>query len=103
VRPYVQAVDHRVLLPTGNPKLELREEGERLLVKYLGTQRFEFPRSNCALLPLSNTTAEMLAEYFAERVRNDLRNEGMTHLETIEMEVEESAGQSGYCRLAMQG
>lgn len=103
VRPQVQAIDHRVLLPTSNPKLELREDGDRLLVNYLGKQRFEFPRSNCALLPLSNTTAEMLAEYFAERVREELRKEGLSHLETIEVEVEESAGQSGYCRLAMRG
>lgn len=103
VRPYVQAVDHRVLLPTSNPKLELREDGERLLVEYLGKQRFEFPRSNCALLPISNTTAEMLAEYFGERVREELRKEGMSHLDTIEVEVEESAGQSGYCKLRMAG
>jgi 6-pyruvoyltetrahydropterin/6-carboxytetrahydropterin synthase len=102
VRPYVQAVDHRVLLPTQNPKLELKEEGERLVVTYLGTQKFVFPRSNCALLPISNTTAEMLAEYFAHLVRNDLRNEGLTHLLMIEVEVEESAGQSGYYRVGMK-
>jgi 6-pyruvoyltetrahydropterin/6-carboxytetrahydropterin synthase len=103
VRPYVQAIDHRVLLPTQNPKLQLQEEGERLLVGYLGKQKFVFPLSNCALLPVSNTTAEMLAEYFALRVRDDLRKEGLDHLDAIEVEVEESAGQSGYYALAMQG
>ena len=102
VRPYVQAIDHKVLLPTQNPKLQLREDGDRLLVDYLGRQKFEFPRSNCALLPISNTTAEKLAEYFAERVRDELRKEGLSHLDAMEVEVEESAGQSGYYRLGMK-
>ena len=101
VRPYVQAIDHRVLLPTNNPKLELKEEGDRLVVHYLGSARFVFPRSNCALLPLSNTTAEMLAEFFAERVSADLRQEGLRHLDAIEVEVEESVGQSGYYRVSL--
>ncbi|HEV8599777.1 MAG TPA: 6-pyruvoyl tetrahydropterin synthase family protein [Gemmatimonadales bacterium] len=102
VRPYVQAIDHRVLLPTGNPKLKLSEVGEQLAVEYLGKEKFVFPRSNCALLPISNTTAEKLAEYFAQRVRDDLRKEGLDHLEGIEVEVEESPGQSGYYRLGMR-
>ena len=101
VRPYVQAMDHRVLLPTRNSKLELREEGERLLVNYQGNPRFVFPASNCALLPITNTTAEMLAAYLAERIREDLGNEGLGHLETLEVEVEESAGQSGYYKLSL--
>ena len=55
-------------------------------------------RSNCSLLPITNTTAEMLAEYLAGRVREDLRAEGLGHLSAIELEVEESFGQSGYYR-----
>jgi 6-pyruvoyltetrahydropterin/6-carboxytetrahydropterin synthase len=103
LRPYVQAVDHKVLLPTGNPKLVLRPEGSRMTVDYLGAERFVFPLANCALLPITNTTAEMVAEYLAHRVREDLLREGLTHLDTLELEVEESHGQSGYYRLSMRG
>lgn len=102
LRPYVQAVDHKVLLPTGNTKMQLRPEGDRMVVNYLGGERFVFPLSNCALLPVSNTTAEMVAEYLAHRVREDLRREGLAHLDAIEIEVEESPGQSGYYRLSMK-
>ena len=102
LRPYVQAVDHKVLLPSGNAKMVLREEGERMIVDYLGAQRFVFPRHNCALLPISNTTAEMVAEYLAHRVKTDLLQEGLSHLDVIEVEVEESPGQSGYYRLSMR-
>ncbi len=101
VRPHVQAMDHRVLLPTANSKLALRELGDRLVVDYLGSERYVFPRSNCALIPIANTTAEMIAEYLARLVRNDLRKEDLPTLEAVEVEVEESVGQSGYYRLGM--
>lgn len=99
LRPEVQAVDHKVLLPTRNPKVILREQGDRMVVDYLGKERFVFPLGNCALLPISNTTAEMIAEFLAHRVRTELRKEGYTHLHALEVEVEESTGQSGYYRL----
>jgi 6-pyruvoyltetrahydropterin/6-carboxytetrahydropterin synthase len=102
VRPYVQAVDHRVLLPTLNPKLVLTTEGDRMLVDYLGARRFVFPVANCALVPITNTTAEMIAEYLAHLLRDDLRKEGLAHLDAVEVEVEESVGQAGYYRLAMK-
>lgn len=98
VKPYVQAVDHRVILPTGNPKLRLEEQGDRMVVHYLGAAQFVFPRSNCALLPISNTTAERIAEYLAGRLRADLAGEGLRGLDSLEVEVEESPGQSGYFR-----
>ncbi len=99
VRPYVQAVDHRVLLPTENPKLRLEEAGEYLAVHYSGSRQFVFPRSNCALLPISNTTAERIAEYLAHRLQADLGREGLGAIEALEVEVEESPGQSGFYRL----
>lgn len=102
LRPYIQALDHRVILPSENPKLVLRSSGDRIEVDYLGGARFTFPASNCALLPISNTTAEMIAEYLAHKIRDDLRLEGLTLLDTIEVEVEESPGQSGYFRLEMR-
>ena len=101
VRPHVQAMDHKVLLPTRNPKLTLVQDGDRTVVEYQGAVRFGFPASNVALLPISNTTAEMIAEYLAHQFRNDLRSEGLTRLTAIEVEVEESFGQSGYYRLAL--
>ena len=102
VRPHVQAMDHKVLLPTQNPKLKLVQEEDRTLVEYQGTARFMFPASNVALLPISNTTAEMIAEYLARQFRSDLVKEGLSRLEAIEVEVEESFGQSGFFKLGMR-
>jgi 6-pyruvoyltetrahydropterin/6-carboxytetrahydropterin synthase len=102
LRPHVDALDHRVLLPTLNPKLVLRDEGDRTVVDYLGALRFAFPASNVARIPIVNTTAEMIAEYLAAKVRDELMKEGISTVESIEVEVEESPGQSGVARLAIE-
>ena len=73
-----------------------------MTVDYLGAERFVFPLTNCAILPITNTTAEMVAEYLAHRVREELLQEGLSHLDAVEVEVEESPGQSGYYRLSMK-
>jgi len=43
----------------------------------------------------------MIAEYLATLIRDDLRKENLPRLEAIEVEVEESVGQSGFYRLGM--
>ena len=101
VKPLADAMDHKVLLPTKNPKLVLREEGESTIVEYLGRSRFVFPTTNLSLVPIANTTAEMIAEYLAHRVRDGLRAQGLSLLTAIEVEVEESPGQAGSFRLGL--
>lgn len=96
-RQYVEQVDHRVLLPTANPKLAFREAGEMLWVDYFGVPTYHFPVRDCALLPVTNTTAEMIAEWLATRLRDDLAREG-ARLTFIEVEVEESFGQAASYR-----
>ncbi len=94
LRPMVDAIDHRVLLPTASNKIELVEEGAFYSVVYLDQPKYRFPRSDCALLPVTNTTAEMLAEYFALAVKRELAAREFTHLAELIIEVEESPGQS---------
>jgi len=50
------------------------------------------------LLPIPNTTAEMLARYLLGRVKEELRTAGGGKLEALAVEVEESFGQSGCYR-----
>lgn len=97
-RRLVDEIDHKVLLPTLNPKLAYREEGERVAVDYFGEPTYVFPRRDCALLPIQNSTAEMLAQYLGIRVREELMRSGYTHLTLLEFEVEENYGQSATYR-----
>jgi len=82
MRALTAELDHRVLLPRDNPKLAIQP-------------RYVFPAGDCVILPIPNTTVEMLAQYLAGRVRNELR---ATHLKTLEVEVEENFGQSASYR-----
>ncbi len=97
-RQLVDEIDHKVLLPTDNPKLAYREDNGRLAVDYFGEPTYVFPKRDCVLLPIPNSTAEMLAQYLGERVRDELAREGFTHLTLLELEIEESFGQSAMYR-----
>ena len=92
---------HKVLLPTDNPKLAFREEGIRLAVDYFGEPTYVFPKRDCALLPIKNSTAEMLAQYLGSRVGEELGRSGYGHLTLLELEVEENYGQSATYRQAL--
>lgn len=94
MRRLTAELDHRVLLPTQNPGLELREANAMLSVCFDGKPRYVFPQGECALLPIPNTTVEMLAQYLTERVRDELKRARVAHLSWIELEVEENFGQS---------
>ena len=103
VRQLVDQIDHKVLLPTENPKLGYREQDGMLHVDYFGKPTYVFPRTDCALLPIPNSTAEMLAKYIGENVRRQLEGEGYSHLTLLELEVEENFGQSATYREALAG
>ena len=94
-------IDHKVLLALENPKLQIAECGDSITVAYDGKPRYVFPKADCALLPVPNTTAEMLAELLTDRFRKELESMGARGLTAIEMEVEESFGQSAVYRVAL--
>jgi len=86
-------IDHKVLLPLESPKIQVTEEGDTVDVAVEGKPRYRFPRIDCALLPVPNTTVEMLAEMLAVRLRAKLEQMGARGLTAIEIEVEENFGQ----------
>ncbi|MBI4886812.1 MAG: 6-carboxytetrahydropterin synthase [Acidobacteria bacterium] len=92
-------IDHLVLLPSRSARIRVVEEGETVRVAVDGAPRYVFPRRDCALLPVPNTTVEMLAELLATRLHAELGALGAGGLTAIEMEVEESAGQSATYRM----
>jgi 6-pyruvoyltetrahydropterin/6-carboxytetrahydropterin synthase len=101
MRGLCDAIDHLVLLPLESDRIKVREEGENVTVAVDGKPRYLFPRRDCALLPIPNTTVEMLAEMLADRLRVELEKEGALGLTAIEMEVEENFGQSATYRVAL--
>jgi len=98
MRGLCDEIDHKVLLPLENPKIQIVETGDSVNVAYEGKPRYVFPRKDCSLLPVPNTTVEMLAELLVTRLRAELEKMGARGLTAIEMEVEENFGQSAVYR-----
>ena len=101
MRRLCDEIDHLVLLPLQSDRVQVKEEGDNVLVAVDGRPRYVFPRRDCALLPIPNTTVEMLAEMLIDRLRAALKEAGATGLTAIEMEVEENFGQSATCRVTL--
>ena len=95
-------IDHRVLLPTQSARIHVTDNGDSVAVAVDGAPRYTFPPADCALLPIQNTTAEMLAQLLATRLREALARAGAGMLTAIELEVEENIGQSAICRLDLR-
>jgi 6-pyruvoyltetrahydropterin/6-carboxytetrahydropterin synthase len=97
MRRLTDELDHRMLLPLHNAILELDQSETSVSVRYKH-RLFVFPREDVVLLPIPNTTAEMLARYLAGRALEELRGMGAANLTAIELEVEEALGQSAIYR-----
>jgi 6-pyruvoyltetrahydropterin/6-carboxytetrahydropterin synthase len=99
-RAITDDLDHRMLLPTRSPLVTLTEEGANWLVRYRD-RHWSFPRDECALLPIENTTAERLADYIAGRLRESIVGKGLKLPKVLRVEVEESFGQSAEVEWAL--
>lgn len=91
-------LDHYMLLATRNPLIRVEEDGERVRVRYR-EREWVFPRGDCVLLPIENTTAELLARWIAQRLQADLLEHHGFRPHVLRVEVEENVGQSATCEL----
>ncbi|MBC7790396.1 MAG: 6-carboxytetrahydropterin synthase [Anaerolineae bacterium] len=98
MRRLCDAIDHKMLLPTRNPRLSIDRREGAVHVALDGKPKYVFPEEDCMLLDIPNTTVEMLAQYLAQSLRAELRSAGANHVTAIEMEVEENFGQSATYR-----
>jgi 6-pyruvoyltetrahydropterin/6-carboxytetrahydropterin synthase len=91
LREIVATLDHYVLLPTQHPAMRVVDDGRQVTAAF-GDVRWVFPSGDCRLLPVANTTAELLASYIGQRLLDDLRAESHK-LSSIRIEVDECDGQ----------
>ena len=91
-------IDHLVLLPLESDRIKVVEDGETVRVSVDGKPRYTFPRRDCALLPIPNTTVEMLAQLLTTRLKTTIGADASAALTALEMEVEENFGQTAVYR-----
>lgn len=92
-RAITDELDHRMMLPTRNRFILLEEGPDSVRVRYRDRQ-WVFPRGDCVLLPIENTTAELLARYIGQRLLADLASQHNYRPAVLRVEVEENVGQS---------
>lgn len=91
-------LDHHMLLPTRSRIIAVEEGPRSVHVRYKDRE-WLFPREDCILLPIENTTAELLARYIGQRLLDDLRRHHQYIPRVLRVEVEESFGQSATVEL----
>jgi 6-pyruvoyltetrahydropterin/6-carboxytetrahydropterin synthase len=87
----VRKLDHRMLLPSRNPRIRVEEHGARVRA-VSGDREWVFPRGDCVILPVENATAEEIAAWISLELRGEMERSGLGLPEAIETEVEESPG-----------
>ena len=93
IKAITDELDHRMMLATGNTLIRV-EPGHRSVRVAYRDREWVFPRDDCVLLPIENTTAELLARYLGQRLLEVLQREYHFRPDVLRVEVEESPGQS---------
>jgi 6-pyruvoyltetrahydropterin/6-carboxytetrahydropterin synthase len=101
MRKLTAELDHKVLLPLENPRLQVTTRSGSVHVAYENTPRYVFPERDCVLLSIPNTTVEMLATLLARRLAAELKEAGASTITSLELEVEENFGQSATYRMTL--
>ncbi len=82
-------LDSRTLLPGESPRVQWSRDGDALEVRF-GDRGYRFPADEILLLPLVNTSIELLARMFWQELAPSLAG---SRVATLAVAVEETAGQ----------
>ena len=97
VKQVCDALDHRTLIQTNSPALRVRQSAQAVEVLYK-KQKLVLPRGDVILLPIVNTSTELLAEYVARQIKRKVRQSFPANIRYMEVAVEEARGQKGIFR-----
>src|SRR5262245_13076305 len=98
VKQICDGLDHRTLIQAESPVIRVKRRVKEIELRYR-KQKIILPRQDVILLPLANTSTELLAEYVANQIRRRVQRQFPgSHVRFIEVGVEETRGQRGYCR-----
>jgi len=89
IRALCAELDDRVLVPAESPRLTVETADDAVEVAY-GARRYRFPASEVVLLPLVNSSIELLAELLWRRLAPTLAG---SHATFLAVAVEEAEGQ----------
>ena len=94
IREECDALDHKLLLPKNNPSLKIYAKDKNYQLITPEEDEFSIPMKDCLLLPLNNISAERLCVYLAEKINASIQKTYSLSFPLLEVEVEETPGQS---------
>ena len=87
-------LDHQVLLPDRHPMIQVdRSDDGREVQAIFEDRRWIFPAEDCCILPIANTTAELIADWISRKLIEDLKLAEAPELHELKVSVEENFGQ----------
>lgn len=102
IKKICDSLDHKVLLANDNRYLKFEEDGKSLSVSCLSDgSLWVFPKNDSILLPISNTSVELISKYICFLTLLELRKEfGDILIFNLEFATEETQGQAGVYKRA---
>jgi 6-pyruvoyltetrahydropterin/6-carboxytetrahydropterin synthase len=91
-REITDELDHRMLVPATSQLLKCEVAAERVTIRF-GKKEWVFPREDCAVLPIPNTTTELLARHIGQKLLAVLKDRHHFVPDVLRVEVEENFGQ----------
>jgi 6-pyruvoyltetrahydropterin/6-carboxytetrahydropterin synthase len=95
VRDICSKFDHKVLIPCNSDVIEFTHKDGKSVEFKIGEKEYKLPLEDCCLLELKSTSAEDLAEYFAEETFKYLK-ESNSSISSVQICVNEGIGQGAY-------
>ena len=90
----VATMDHKVVLPAKHPMIKVVDDGKEVLVTF-EQKRWVFPSEDCRILPIANTTAELMAGYIADNLKAKTKEKFGDQILQLIIGVDENRGQWG--------
>ena len=94
VREVCDSLDHKLLIPKENEQIKLHRENKNISIITPCGSHFSIPQEDVLLLPILNTSAERLAIYICDEIRKKTLEKFNFQFSSLEVEVEETPGQS---------
>lgn len=94
-RELCDRLDHHFLLQGTSTLIEIARRGKTVALRF-GEKGYVFPTEDVFELPIANTTAELLAEWFWWQVAEALQASGAENISRLTIGVEEAPGQAGW-------
>jgi 6-pyruvoyltetrahydropterin/6-carboxytetrahydropterin synthase len=92
-------LDHRLILPRDSHLIAVEPQDDGGVIVRAQGRWYRFPMEDVVILPMPNTTVEMLARHLCNRLREEFQHmPEAQHLTAIEVSIEETFGQQAIYR-----